>query len=86
MINSNNAKEGKKLEALASNSEQDAERAALTRVSETQLEVLQNEDVGILGESMADALGYELVENDDGEEDIALFDRDAEEIFDVEES
>jgi hypothetical protein len=65
----------KELEALASSKEkeQEAERAALLRVSETQRESLVDNTVEILGESMADAAGYELV----GDE-LALFDRDAE--------
>ena len=67
----------KELEALTSDKEKEAraEREAIMRVSETQVEALVNDDVGILGESMADALGYEL--NEEGNE-IVHVDRDAE--------
>ena len=78
----------KELEALASDKEkeQQAERASILRVSETQRDALVSDDIGILGESMADALGYEIVEsNEGGDEEVVLVDRDAK-IFDVEES
>ena len=69
----------KELEALAGSIEKErvVERAALLRVSATQRELLVDDAVEILGESMADAAGYELV----GDE-LVLFDRDAE-IIDV---
>ena len=76
----------KELEADKEQKEQEAERAAIKRVSETQRDTLGTDDIGILGESMADALGYEIVVSDEGgDEEVVLFDRDAE-IIDVEES